>query len=78
MCESFIVYILPSTCQWVHMALTVNRPDVRIFINILYIGAHIGIQKWWETFTKLLVSSLYMLYNIINHGESEVQWQISI
>ncbi len=35
LCESLIVYILLGTCQWVHMALAVNRPDVRRFINIL-------------------------------------------
>ncbi len=30
------------------------------------------VRQWWETFTKLFLS------NIINHGESDVQWQISI
>ncbi len=30
------------------------------------------VKWWWETFTKWLLS------NIINHGESDVQWQISI
>ncbi len=52
LCESLIVYILLSTCQWVHLALALNRPD--------------------KTFIKLFLS------NIINHGESDVQWQISI
>ncbi len=32
LCEIFIVYILFSTFQLVHMLLTVNKPDVRIFI----------------------------------------------
>ncbi len=30
------------------------------------------VRKWWETFTKLFLS------NTINHGESDVQWQISM
>ncbi len=30
------------------------------------------LSQWWETFTNLFLS------NIINHGESDVQWQISI
>ncbi len=30
------------------------------------------VRLWWETFTKLFLS------NIINHGESDVQLQISI
>ncbi len=29
LCDSFIIYILLSTWQYVHMALAVNRPDVR-------------------------------------------------
>ncbi len=29
-------------------------------------------QMWWETFTKVFLS------NMINYGESDVQWQISI
>ncbi len=33
LCESLIVYILFSTCQWVHVALAVNSPDVRRFIT---------------------------------------------
>ncbi len=37
------VYILLSTCQWVHMALAINRPDVRY---------------WWETFTTLFLSNI--------------------
>ncbi len=28
LCESMIVYILLSTCQWVHMTFAVNRPDI--------------------------------------------------
>ncbi len=40
--------------------------------NILYIGTHIGNQYWWEIFTKLFLS------NILNHCESDVQWQIDI
>ncbi len=28
LCESLIVYILHTTCQWVHMALAINRPDI--------------------------------------------------
>ncbi len=30
------------------------------------------VREWWETVTKLFLS------DIINHGESDVQWQISI
>ncbi len=30
------------------------------------------VRKWWDTFTPLFLS------NIINHGESDVQWQINI
>ncbi len=30
------------------------------------------VRQWWESFTKLFLS------NIINHGESDEQWQISI
>ncbi len=32
LCEILIVYILLSTFQSVHMVLTVNKPDVRLFI----------------------------------------------
>ncbi len=32
LCETLIVYILPSTFELVHMVLTVNKPDVRRFI----------------------------------------------
>ncbi len=61
MCESMIVYILFSTCQWVHIELVINRP-----------GYPHDVWYWWETFTHLFLS------NIINHGESDVQWQFSI
>ncbi len=72
LCESLIVYLLLSTCQMSPHGVGCERPDVNRFINILYIGAHIGIQKWCETFTTLFLS------NIMNHGESDVQCQISI
>ncbi len=32
LCESLIVYILLSTCQWVHMTLAVNRHAVDRYI----------------------------------------------
>ncbi len=32
LCETLIVYILLSTFQFVHMVLTVNKPDIRRFI----------------------------------------------
>ncbi len=28
LCESFIVYVLLSTCQWVDMVLAINIPDI--------------------------------------------------
>ncbi len=28
LCESLIVYILLSTCQWVHITLAINRPNI--------------------------------------------------
>ncbi len=54
------IYILFSTCQWVHIALAIKRPDI-LLIKIVM-----------RNFTKLFLS------NIINHGESDVQWHISV
>ncbi len=45
------VYILLSTCQWVHKALAIKGPDILVKLS---------------------------LSNIINHGESDVKWPISI
>ncbi len=33
LCETLVVYILLSTFQLIHMGLTVNKPDVRRFIE---------------------------------------------
>ncbi len=49
--ESLIVYILLNKFQWVHMALAVNRPDVRRFI------AWIEPADWNPCLCKLFIVS---------------------